>query len=72
MEKCKFEEGCKRYKVLNNVNQLRRATDAVREKWWPKQCDKLEEYERSGKIDLLQESIAVVSQKEEETSNINT
>ena len=62
----KTEEGSKRYKALNN--QLRRATDTAREKWWTKQCDELKEYERSGKW-TVQESIAVVSQKEEETRN---
>jgi len=56
------DEGRKKYRELNN--QLRRATDRARQKWWEEQCQELEVLEKSGRSDLLYQKVTQLTKSQ--------
>src|SRR5437870_11599717 len=52
----KTDYGSKEYKRLNN--ELRRETDKASNQWWNAKCDKLSEYDRRGRSDLLYQAVS--------------
>ena len=56
------DEGRKKYRELNN--QLRRATDKARQKWWEEQCQELEVLEKSGRSDLLYQKVTQLTKNQ--------
>ena len=62
------DEGQKRYKFLNN--QLRRETDAARQKWWDEQCREMEELDKKGLTDKLYKKVKELSKKSRRSKNI--
>jgi len=61
------DEGRQKYKYLNN--QLRRATDKVREKWWEEQCPELEQYGKQGRMDLTHRRVAELTKQKKKKHN---
>ena len=49
------EEGRSKYRKINN--ELRRATDKAKEKWWEEECKELEELDRKGRVDLVYDRV---------------
>ena len=49
------EEGRIKYRKINN--ELRRATDKAKEKWWEEECKELEELDRKGRVDLVYDRV---------------
>jgi hypothetical protein len=56
------EEGRRKYRKLNN--QLRRATDKARQKWWEEQCEELELLEKRGRSDLLYQKVTQLTKSQ--------
>jgi len=50
-------------------NQLRRATDKAREKWWEEQCSELEQYVKRGRMDLTYRRVAELTKQKKKKHN---
>ena len=61
------DEGRQKYKSLDN--QLRRATDKAREKWWEEQCSELEQYGKQGRMDLMYRRVAELTKQKKKKHN---
>src|SRR5579864_7919798 len=62
--KCKSrhtEEEKAKYKQLNN--ELRRETEKARAEWWERECDEMEELDRSGRSDMVYAKVKKLTRK---------
>jgi hypothetical protein len=62
--KCKSrhtEEGKAKYRQLNN--ELRREMKKARAKWWERECEEMEELDRSGRSDMVYAKVKQLMRK---------
>jgi hypothetical protein len=62
--KCKSrhtEEGKAKYRQLNN--ELRRETEKARAEWWERECEEMEELDRSGRSDMVYAKVKQLTRK---------
>ena len=55
------EEGQVKYRQLNN--ELRRETEKARAEWWERECEEMEELDRSGRSDVVYAKVKKLTRK---------